>query len=126
MILTLFGVVIGFLVALAETGAKYNGDFYFPQIRSAVWMDWVTVACSSLALISVFFIWKGTRIAMTLLTIAIVGGVAGALTVWEIPGTFLFAGLILLVITQIGMHDDQIYMGLQANTSEGIPDEAFK
>ncbi|PWI57402.1 hypothetical protein [Sulfoacidibacillus thermotolerans] len=126
MVISLTGAMLGFLVAIAEKGIRLGMYFYFPQIKTNTWMDWLTFFFSAVALLAAIISWKWPRAAMGLLALSIVGGIAGALTVWELPGAFLFTGLILLFISQVGLHDDEFILSIQVSTSEGVPDEALK
>ncbi len=125
IVLTFVGSVLGFLVALAESGLQI-GMFYFPQIKTTDWLNWITVFFSLVALSSIFLMWKWPKLAMSLLGIATIGGILGALTVWEVPGTFLFTGFILLLISHVGLHDEELFMALEAGPTEGVSHETLK
>ncbi|MHB1685436.1 MAG: hypothetical protein ACYCYO_21940 [Bacilli bacterium] len=102
------GALLGFVVSAAERGFRAGVYFYFPQIRTNIWMDNWTILMSACALIATLAVWRWKRVALILWTVSLIGGIVGALTVWELPGVFIFVALVLMFIAAKGIGETEL------------------
>ncbi|MHB1627187.1 MAG: hypothetical protein ACYCVB_02245 [Bacilli bacterium] len=112
------GALFGLVVSAAERGARFGAYFYFPQIKTTIWMDNWTILMSMCALFAALFAWKWKRAAIILWTVALVGGAVGALTVWEFPGMFIFVALAVMAISASGLGETELLAGAESAAAD--------
>lgn len=98
--LGVIGALLGVFVAVVQHGGVLG-----PVTSNGGILAEITVVASAFSLIGGILSAFRPRLAMLLYLIALVVGIFGGGAMWQLPGSFIFIGLIVLLISSRGLQD---------------------
>lgn len=94
------GALLGVFVGLVERGGLIG-----PALHQSKLLSSMTLLASGIVMVGSVVILVRPRWGALLYILALLGGVFGAGTMWELPGAFIFIGLIVLLMHSRGIQD---------------------